>query len=158
MSTQWNRDLHYHLTTSLTYLVLKVDCRGTGFRGRSHRTPVRDRLGQLEAEDVIDVARTYTTLGWVDATRVGVWGWVSLARREMGNEGGGADVLDGGGGWGVQSYGGFLTAKIVEQDAGVFTTAMAVAPVTDWRYYDSICQSPRFPSLSQACFAPQDVG
>lgn len=56
-----------------------------------------------------------------------------------------------------QSYGGFLTTKIVETNSSVFTLGMAVAPVTDWQYYDSICESQRalFDDLARAsCSSP----
>lgn len=77
VSTQWSRDFHHYLVTSLGYVVVKVDPRGTGFQGRGFRMGVRGRLGQLEAEDVVEVAREWRERGYIDEKRVGVWGWVS---------------------------------------------------------------------------------
>lgn len=65
---------------------------------------------------------------------MGIWGWVSsLAGRRSRP----ADSDDC-----TQSYGGYLTSKVIETNTSVFTLGMSVAPVTDWRYYDTICSSP----------------
>ncbi|KAM0516931.1 hypothetical protein ACHAPE_005043 [Trichoderma viride] len=101
-----------YVASNLGYLVITVDPRGTGFLGRKHRVPVRSQLGLLEAHDHIAAARHFASLDYVDETRLAIWGW---------------------------SYGGFTTLKTLEQDAGrTFSYGMAVAPVTDWRFYDSI--------------------
>ncbi|KAH7326338.1 dipeptidyl peptidase IV N-terminal region-domain-containing protein [Stachybotrys elegans] len=105
-------DFQSYVASALGYLVVTVDPRGTGFRGRKHRVGVRSQLGVLEAEDHIASARHYASLDYVDEDRLAIWGW---------------------------SYGGFTTLKTLEQDAGrTFSYGMAVAPVTDWRFYDSI--------------------
>ncbi|TIB06263.1 hypothetical protein E3P96_00603 [Wallemia ichthyophaga] len=93
------------------YIVVHVDVRGSGKRGRRHRNVVTDRLGQVEVDDMGALASYYAQKEYVDATRMGVWGW---------------------------SYGGYLTAKCMEGASDMFSLAMAVAPVTDWRLYDSI--------------------
>ncbi|KAM0756671.1 hypothetical protein T439DRAFT_321362 [Meredithblackwellia eburnea MCA 4105] len=111
VQTLYQRDWHYFLVTSLNYIVVFVDPRGTGYKGRSFRMPIRDRLGALEARDTVEAARHYSNLPYVDERRVGIWGW---------------------------SYGGYLTSKVVETNSSVYTLAVAVAPVTDWRYYDTI--------------------
>ncbi|KAK4049074.1 Dipeptidyl peptidase 4 [Microbotryomycetes sp. JL201] len=111
VTDQWQRDWHHYLATSLEYIIVKVDPRGTGFKGRAFRMPVRKQLGILEAQDVVETARQWAKLPYIDEKRVGIWGW---------------------------SYGGFLTNKVVETNSSVFTLAMSVAPVVDWRYYDSI--------------------
>ncbi|KAM0787347.1 hypothetical protein ACM66B_003435 [Microbotryomycetes sp. NB124-2] len=111
VTEQWQRDWHHYLATSLEYVIVKVDPRGTGYKGRPFRMPVRKQLGSLEARDVVETARKWSQLPYIDEKRVGIWGW---------------------------SYGGFLTNKVVETNSSVFTLAMSVAPVTDWRYYDSI--------------------
>jgi dipeptidyl aminopeptidase B len=105
-------DYSAFIASSLGYIVITVDPRGTGYRGRAHRVPVRGQLGVLEAADHIAAASHFASERYIDASRLCIWGW---------------------------SYGGFQTLKTLEQDAGrVFSYGMAVAPVTDWRYYDSI--------------------
>jgi dipeptidyl aminopeptidase/acylaminoacyl peptidase len=91
-------------------IVLIVDGRGTGFKGRTFRSAVSKQLGKLEALDQVAAARWVGTLPYVDATKIGIWGW---------------------------SYGGFLTSKVIETDSGVFKLGIAVAPVTDWKFYDT---------------------
>lgn len=105
-------DFQSYVAASLGYVVVTVDPRGTGFLGRKHRIGVRGQLGVLEAHDHIAAAKHFASLKYVDADRLAIWGW---------------------------SYGGFATLKTLEQDAGrTYKYGMAVAPVTDWRYYDSI--------------------
>ncbi|BGO91105.1 Dipeptidyl peptidase 4 [Rhodotorula toruloides] len=111
VNTRWQRDFQHYLTTQHNYIVVRIDPRGTGFRGRKFRTAVRGRLGELEARDVVETARRWAAKRYVDEKRIGVWGW---------------------------SYGGFLTSKIIEANSSVFSLGMAVAPVTDWRLYDSL--------------------
>ncbi|KAJ9296875.1 hypothetical protein DTO271G3_5074 [Paecilomyces variotii] len=105
-------DFHSYLASSLGYIVVTVDGRGTGFIGRKARCIVRGNLGHYEARDQIETAKIWAAKPYVDETRMAIWGW---------------------------SYGGFMTLKTLEQDAGrTFQYGMAVAPVTDWRFYDSI--------------------
>ncbi|KAK4701884.1 dipeptidyl aminopeptidase B, partial [Phenoliferia sp. Uapishka_3] len=111
VQTTFQRDWHHFLCTSLNYVIIFVDPRGTGAKGRKFRMPVRDRLGVFEAEDVTEATRHYIALPYIDEKRVGIWGW---------------------------SYGGYLTNKALEKNSTVFTLGVAVAPVTDWAYYDSI--------------------
>lgn len=93
-------------------VVVTVDPRGTGNMGRAFRAIVRDRLGYYEAHDVIEAAKVWNEKDYVDPEYTAIWGW---------------------------SYGGFLTLKVLETDAGnAFKYGAAVAPVTDWRFYDSI--------------------
>ncbi|ROV97268.1 hypothetical protein VSDG_04808 [Cytospora chrysosperma] len=94
------------------YIVVTVDGRGTGFIGRKNRAIVRGELGHWESHDQIAAGKHWASLPYVDASRLAIWGW---------------------------SYGGYMTLKTLEQDAGeTFSYGMAVAPVTDWRFYDSI--------------------
>ncbi|KAG0077163.1 hypothetical protein BGZ90_007622 [Linnemannia elongata] len=95
----------------LKYVVVIVDGRGTGFRGRDFRISVVNQLGKFETEDQIAAGEHWKTLSYVDPERVAIWGW---------------------------SYGGFMAAKITEANSGVFRAAMSVAPVTDFRFYDSV--------------------
>ncbi|KYK56936.1 hypothetical protein DCS_03942 [Drechmeria coniospora] len=112
VAMRFSVDFQSYVASALGYVVVTVDPRGTGFLGRKHRVCVRSQLGLLEAQDHIAAARHYASLDYVDPERLAIWGW---------------------------SYGGFTTLKTLEQDAGrTFSYGMAVAPVTDWRFYDSI--------------------
>lgn len=105
-------DFQSYVASSLGYIVVTVDGRGTGFIGRKARVIVRDHLGRWEAHDQIAAAKHWAAKKYVDASRIAIWGW---------------------------SFGGFTTLKTLEMDAGeTFSYGMAVAPVTDWRFYDSI--------------------
>ncbi|KAI2640794.1 dipeptidyl peptidase IV N-terminal region-domain-containing protein [Hypomontagnella submonticulosa] len=105
-------DFQSYVAAGLGYIVVTVDGRGTGFIGRKARVVVRKHLGQIEAHDQIAAAKIWAAKPYTDESRIAIWGW---------------------------SYGGFQTLKTLEQDAGeTFRYGMAVAPVTDWRFYDSI--------------------
>ena len=102
-------DFQSYVASSLGYIVITVDGRGTGFLGRKLRTITRGHLGVYEAIDQIAVAKEWAKKKYVDKERIAIWGW---------------------------SYGGFQTLKTLEIDAGqTFKYGMAVAPVTDWRFY-----------------------
>lgn len=105
-------DFQSSVASDLGYIVVTLDGRGTGFIGRAARCVVRGVIGYYEAQDQIAAAKTWAQKSYVDANRMAIWGW---------------------------SYGGFMTLKTLELDAGkTFKYGMAVAPVTDWRFYDSI--------------------
>jgi dipeptidyl aminopeptidase B len=105
-------DFQSYVASSLGYIVVTLDGRGTGVKGRVTRCIVRGNLGYYEAYDQIAAAKEWAAKPYVDPDRMAVWGW---------------------------SYGGFLTLKTLEMDAGrTFKYGLAVAPVTDWRYYDSV--------------------
>ncbi|KAH8891845.1 hypothetical protein GQ53DRAFT_823270 [Thozetella sp. PMI_491] len=105
-------DFQSYLAAGLGYICVTVDGRGTGFIGRKNRVLVRRELGKWEAHDQIAAAKIWAAKKYVDESKIAIWGW---------------------------SYGGFQTLKTLEQDAGqTFRYGMAVAPVTDWRFYDSI--------------------
>lgn len=109
---QFSYSFQQVVASSINAIVVTVDGRGTGFRGRAYRNVVRGHLGELESHDQIAAAKEWISRGYVDPERVAIWGW---------------------------SYGGFMTLKTLETDAGnTFKYGMSVAPVTDWRYYDSI--------------------
>ncbi|KAG8771833.1 hypothetical protein FRC15_003139, partial [Serendipita sp. 397] len=101
VSLQWDRDWHHYLACSMKYIVVVVDGRGTGFKGRKLRNPVRNNLGEHEVQDQINAAKHWKSKRYVDSRRIGIWGW---------------------------SYGGFMSSKVVEANAGVHSLAMAVAP------------------------------
>jgi len=93
------------------YIVVSVDNRGTGARGKAFRTQTYRQLGKYETMDQIEAARWLGELSYVDAARIGIWGW---------------------------SYGGYMSSLCLSKGADVFKTAIAVAPVSNWRFYDNI--------------------
>ena len=112
VNKEFTVDFQSYVASSLGYIVVTVDGRGTGFIGRKARCIIRGNIGYYEAYDQIQTAKHFASKKYVDETRMAIWGW---------------------------SYGGFLTLKTLEQDAGqTFSYGMAVAPVTDWHFYDSI--------------------
>lgn len=92
-------------------LVACVDGRGTGFRGEEFRKCTYGNLGGLEVRDQIAAARYLGGLPFIDSSRIGIYGW---------------------------SYGGFMALNCILKGNDVFALAVAVAPVTSWRYYDTI--------------------
>ena len=112
VSKSFTVDFQAYVAANLGYIVVTVDGRGTGWIGRKARTIIRGNIGYYEAYDQIATAKIWAAKKYVDASRLAIWGW---------------------------SYGGFMTLKVLEQDAGqTFSYGMAVAPVTDWRFYDSV--------------------
>jgi dipeptidyl-peptidase 4 len=113
VNNEWTdtNDLWYYMLSQQGYIVVCVDGRGTGFKGAEFKKCTQGKLGQLEVEDQIDAAKTIGNLPFVDKTRIGIWGW---------------------------SYGGFMASNCILKGADVFKMAIAVAPVTNWRFYDSI--------------------
>ena len=93
------------------YIVVCADGRGTGFRGEKFKKLTYGRLGALEVEDQLSTARHMAAQPWVDPARIGIYGW---------------------------SYGGFMALSCAMKGLGLFKMAIAVAPVTSWRYYDTI--------------------
>jgi dipeptidyl-peptidase-4 len=93
------------------YIVVSVDNRGTGGRGEAFKKSTYGQLGKIEAEDQITAAKYLGTLPYIDASRIGIWGW---------------------------SFGGYMTSLCLAKGNGVFKMGIAVAPVTSWRYYDTI--------------------
>jgi dipeptidyl aminopeptidase len=113
-------DWHYYLASVLEYVVVVVDGRGTGFKGRKLRNAVKGNLGFFETRDQIAAARVWADKPYVDRKRIGIWGWVGfffLVRSFASPH----CKLDG------QSYGGFMSSKVVEAAAGIHSLAMAVA-------------------------------
>ncbi len=101
----------YQMLASKGYIIVSVDNRGTGGKGSEFRKATYAQLGKLECEDQIDAARYLAKQSYVDASRIGIWGW---------------------------SFGGYLTSLCMTKGADIFKTGIAVAPVTNWRFYDSI--------------------
>jgi len=101
----------HQLLAQKGFIVVSVDNTGTGFRGEEFKKKTYLQLGKFEIEDQIDAAKELGKLPWVDKEKIGHWGW---------------------------SYGGFMSSLAITKGAGVFSAAVAVAPVTSWRYYDNI--------------------
>lgn len=93
------------------YIVVTVDGRGTGARGEEFRKMTYLQLGKYETIDQIESAKYLQTLSYVDPQRIGIWGW---------------------------SYGGYISTLCMVKGDGLFKAGIAVAPVTNWRYYDNI--------------------
>lgn len=94
------------------YIVISVDNRGTGHKGASFKKCTYLQLGKLEQEDQAEAARWFSAhCSYVDSNRIGIWGW---------------------------SFGGYLSSLCLAKSPEVFKMAIAVAPVTNWRYYDNI--------------------
>jgi dipeptidyl-peptidase 4 len=92
------------------YIVVVIDNRGTGARGRDFKKITQMQLGKIETEDQIQAARYLAALPWVDPSRIGIWGW---------------------------SFGGFLSTNCLLKGNDVYKLAVAVAPVTNWKWYDT---------------------
>ena len=93
------------------YIIVCADGTGTGFRGEQFRKETYLELGKYESDDQIAVAKNLGKLPYVDKDRIGIWGW---------------------------SYGGFMSSTCILKGNDVFKAALAIAPVTNWRYYDNI--------------------
>lgn len=93
------------------YIVVSVDARGTGYRGREFKHSTYLQLGKYETEDQIAAAKNLGEFTYIDKERIGIFGW---------------------------SYGGYMSSLCITKGADTFKSAIAVAPVTNWRYYDNI--------------------
>lgn len=107
---RWRMDWDYFFTTK-GYVIICVDGRGTGGRGTAFKHSVYRRLGQYETVDQINAARYAASLPFVDADRIGIFGW---------------------------SYGGYEALMAASAKDAPYKAVVAVAPVTSWRYYDTI--------------------
>lgn len=103
--------LWHQLLAQKGYLVVSVENRGTAGRGAAFRKATYANLGKLETIDQGEGAKYLARLPYVDKARIGIWGW---------------------------SYGGYMTALAMTKNADLFRMGIAVAPVTNWRYYDSV--------------------
>ncbi len=106
-----SRYLWHQALAQRGFIVVSVDNRGTGARGAEFKKVTYLNLGHWETNDQIEAARYLGTLPYVDASRIGIWGW---------------------------SYGGYMTALALGRGGDVFRAGISVAPVTDWRLYDTI--------------------
>ncbi|MDW7693271.1 S9 family peptidase [Flammeovirgaceae bacterium SG7u.111] len=101
----------HQMLTQNGYIVAVVDNRGTGAKGKEFKHVTYGQLGKYETQDQITAAKYLGSLGYIDKSRIGIWGW---------------------------SYGGYMSSLCIMKGADVFKTAIAVAPVTTWRFYDTI--------------------
>lgn len=113
VANQWlNPNDYWHMMLAQEgYLVACVDGRGTGYKGADFKKVTQNELGKYEVEDQIEAARILGAYDYIDASRIGIWGW---------------------------SYGGFMSSNCLLKGNDVFSMAIAVAPVTHWRFYDTI--------------------
>ena len=93
------------------YVVACVDGRGTGMRGEEFKKCTYMELGKYETEDQIEAAKYFGSLDFIDKERIGIFGW---------------------------SYGGYMSTLCITKGADYYKSAIAVAPVTTWRYYDNV--------------------
>lgn len=101
----------FQMLASHGYIIACVDNRGTGGRGEEFKKMTYLNLGKMETADQIDAAKYLGSLPYIDAERIGVFGW---------------------------SYGGYMSTNLILHGNDVFSLAVAVAPVTNWRWYDTI--------------------
>jgi dipeptidyl-peptidase-4 len=113
VNNEWNSadDYWFMMLSQQGYIVACVDGRGTGFKGADFKKVTQLQLGKYEVEDQIDAAKVIRNYPFVDKSRIGIFGW---------------------------SYGGFMSSNCILKGNDVFKMAIAVAPVTNWRFYDSV--------------------
>ncbi len=101
----------FHMLAQHGYVVACFDGRGTGGRGAHFKKMTYKNLGKMECEDACEAARWFGKKSWIDESRIGIFGW---------------------------SFGGYLSTLSILKGHDVFKSAIAVAPVITWRYYDNI--------------------
>ncbi|GGH35564.1 peptidase S9 [Mangrovimonas yunxiaonensis] len=113
VANRWNgaNDYWYQMLAQKGYIIVCIDGRGTGFKGAEFKKVTQKELGKYEVEDQIAAAKKLGERPYIDASRIGIWGW---------------------------SYGGFMSSNALFKGNDVFKMAIAVAPVTSWRFYDTI--------------------
>ncbi|AUC14100.1 S9 family peptidase [Tenacibaculum sp. SZ-18] len=113
VANRWNtsRDYWHQMLAQKGIVVACVDGRGTGLKGRDFKKITQKELGKYEVEDQIAAAKFFSTEPYIDANKIGIWGW---------------------------SYGGFMSTNCILKGNDVFSMAIAVAPVTSWRFYDTV--------------------
>ncbi|MDG1374567.1 MAG: S9 family peptidase [Flavobacteriaceae bacterium] len=113
VANSWSssRDYWHQFLAQQSYIVACVDGRGTGFKGADFKKVTYMNLVKYETEDQIQAAKQLSDLPFIDKSRIGIWGW---------------------------SYGGHMSTNCLLKGNDVFKMAIAVAPVTSWRFYDTI--------------------
>mgnify|MGYP003970244281 FL=1 len=107
----WTNYYWYQMLAQKGYIVACVDNRGTGGKGAEFKKMTYKELGKYETIDQINAGKYFGNLNYIDANRIGIQGW---------------------------SYGGYMSSLAITKGADVFNLSIAVAPVTNWRYYDNI--------------------
>ena len=107
----WFNYIWFQMLAEQGYIVVSVDNRGTGARGRDFRTQTYKQLGKIETDDQMAAARWLGQQAYVDKSRIGIFGW---------------------------SYGGYMSSLCITRGADLFKMAIAVAPVSNWKFYDNI--------------------
>ncbi|APG65328.1 S9 family peptidase [Tenacibaculum todarodis] len=113
VKNSWNasNDYWHNILAQKGYVIVCVDGRGTGLKGRDFKKVTQKELGKYEVEDQIAAAKKLAKRNYIDADNIGIWGW---------------------------SYGGFMSSNCLLKGNDIFSMAIAVAPVTSWRFYDSV--------------------
>jgi dipeptidyl-peptidase-4 len=104
-------DYWYFMLASKGYIIVSIDGRGTGGKGTNFTKVTYKQLGKYETIDQIEAAKKLGKRPYIDASRIGIWGW---------------------------SFGGFTSTNAILKGADTFKMAIAVAPVTSWRFYDTV--------------------
>ena len=110
-SWSWMNYFWFQSLVEKGFVVVSVDARGTGYRGKEFKHSTYLQLGKYETEDQISSAKFFGNLNYIDKNKIGIFGW---------------------------SYGGYMSSLCITKGADIFNSAIAVAPVTNWRYYDNI--------------------
>ena len=113
VENRWNsnRDFWHQMLAQKGYIIACVDGRGTGFKGKKFKKIIYGQLAKYETEDQISFAKYLSKFSFIDKDRIGIWGW---------------------------SYGGLISTNCILKGNDIFSLAIAVAPVTNWRFYDTI--------------------
>jgi len=113
VGNKWNNanDYWHNLLAQRGIIVVCVDGRGTGYKGADFKKATQKELGKYEVEDQIAAAKELAKRSYIDKNNIGIWGW---------------------------SFGGFMSTNCILKGGDIFSTAIAVAPVTSWRFYDTV--------------------
>lgn len=113
VSNSWgsSNDYWYQMLAQQGYIIACVDGRGTGFKGAAFKKVTYKELGKYEIEDQIEAANELGKYTYIDKNNIGIWGW---------------------------SFGGYMSSLAITKGADTFKMAIAVAPVTSWRFYDTV--------------------
>lgn len=113
VANRWNgtNDYWHQMLAQQGIIVVCIDGRGTGLKGRDFKKVTQKELGKFEVEDQIAAAKKLAKRNYIDEKNIGIWGW---------------------------SYGGFMSTNCILKGNDIFSTAIAVAPVTSWRFYDTV--------------------
>lgn len=107
----YSNDWWYFMLAQQGYVIACIDGRGTGFKGAAFKKVTYKQLGKYEIIDQIESAKELAKKPFIDENRIGIWGW---------------------------SFGGYMSSLAITKGANTFKMAIAVAPVTSWRFYDTI--------------------